>query len=134
MSINIGIVGATGNVGREMLSILCERGFDKKNIFPIASSRSEGMKVSYGNDEISVESLEKFDLNKIQVALFSAGSEISKDWAPKFAKAGCVVIDNSSHFRMDKNIALVVPEVNENALKIYKKKILLQIQIAPQFN
>ena len=83
------------------------------------------MKVSYGNDEISVESLEKFDLNKIQVALFSAGSEISKDWAPKFAKAGCVVIDNSSHFRMDPDVPLIIPEVNEEALADYKKKNII---------
>ena len=111
---NIAIVGATGNVGREMLSIILKR-FDKKNIFPIASSRSEGMKVSYGNDEISVESLEKFDLNKIQFIYLDL-----LNWAPKFAKAGCVVIDNSSHFRMDPDVPLIIPEVNEEAQKLKK--------------
>ena len=77
--------------------------------------------------------MEKYNFAKAKITIFAAGSAIAKKWAPVAAKK-TIVIDNSSHFRMDKNIALVVPEVNENALKIYKKKILLQIQIAPQFN
>ena len=87
MTLKIGIVGATGNVGREMLSILSEKGFKSENIFPIASSRSEGMKVSFGENEITVSALEKFNPAEIQIALFSAGGEISKEWAPKFAAA-----------------------------------------------
>ena len=125
MTLKIGIVGATGNVGREMLSILSEKGFKSENIFPIASSRSEGMKVSFGENEITVSSLEKFNPAEIQIALFSAGGEISKEWAPKFAAAGCIVIDNSSHFRMDPDVPLIVPEVNAEALAEYKKKNII---------
>ncbi|MBL6862075.1 MAG: aspartate-semialdehyde dehydrogenase [Pelagibacterales bacterium] len=125
MTLKIGIVGATGNVGREMLSILAEKGFKSENIFPIASSRSEGMKVSFGESEIVVSSLEKFNPREIQIALFSAGGEISKEWAPKFANAGCIVIDNSSHFRMDPDVPLIVPEVNADALSGYKKKNII---------
>ena len=125
MTLKIGIVGATGNVGREMLSILSEKGFKSENIFPIASSRSEGMKVSFGENEITVASLEKFNPAEIQIALFSAGGEISKEWAPKFAAAGCIVIDNSSHFRMDDDIPLIVPEVNPEDFKNFKTRNII---------
>ncbi len=125
MSINIAVVGATGNVGREMLSILSDKKYDAKNIFPVASERSAGSKVEYGNTELTVEAIEKFDISKVQIALFSAGSEVSKEWAPKFGKNNCVVIDNSSQFRMDDDIPLIVPEVNPDSIKDYKNRNII---------
>ena len=125
MSINIAVVGATGNVGREMLNILSEKNYDAKKIFPVASERSEGSKVEYGSTELTVEAIEKFDISKVQVALFSAGSEVSKEWAPKFGKKDCVVIDNSSQFRMDDDIPLIVPEVNPEDIKDFKKRNII---------
>ena len=125
MSINIAIVGATGNVGREMLNILFEKNYDAKNIFPVASERSAGSKVEYGNSELNVESIEKFDISKVQIALFSAGSEVSKEWASKFGEKNCVVIDNSSQFRMDDDIPLIVPEVNPDAIKDFKNRNII---------
>ena len=125
MSINIAVVGATGNVGREMLNILSEKNYDAKKIFPVASERSEGSKIEYGSTELTVEAIEKFDISKVQVALFSAGSEISKEWAPKFGEKDCVVIDNSSQFRMDDDIPLIVPEVNSEDIKDFKKRNII---------
>ena len=125
MSINIAVVGATGNVGREMLNILSEKNYDAKKIFPVASERSEGSKIEYGSTELTVEAIEKFDISKVQVALFSAGSEVSKEWAPKFGKKDCVVIDNSSQFRMDDDIPLIVPEVNPEDIKDFKKRNII---------
>ena len=125
MGINIAVVGATGNVGREMLNILSEKNYDAKNIFPVASERSSGSKVEYGNTELTVEAIEKFDISKVQIALFSAGSEVSKEWAPKFGEKNCVVIDNSSQFRMDDDIPLIVPEVNPGAIKDFKNRNII---------
>ena len=125
MSLKIGVVGATGNVGREMLSILSERGFKSNDIFAIASNRSEGMKVPFGEDELRVTSLDKFNPKEIEIALFSAGGDISKEWAPKFAEVGCIVIDNSSHFRMDPEVPLIVPEVNAEAISSFKHKNII---------
>ena len=125
MSINIAVVGATGNVGREMLNILSEKNYDAKKIFPVASERSEGSKIEYGSTELTVEAIEKFDISKVQVALFSAGSEVSKEWAPKFGEKDCVVIDNSSQFRMDDDIPLIVPEVNPEDIKDFKKRNII---------
>ena len=90
MSINIAVVGATGNVGREMLNILSDKNYDAKNIFAVASERSAGSKVEYGNTQLTVEAIEKFDISKVQIALFSAGSNVSKEWAPKFGEKNCV--------------------------------------------
>mgnify|MGYP001322766999 CR=1 FL=1 len=98
MSLNIAIVGATGNVGREMLNILSDRKYDSSNIFPVASSKSEGAKVEFGDKELTVEAIDKFDPAKADLALFSAGASVSKEWAPKFAEKNCIVIDNSSQF------------------------------------
>ena len=120
MSLNIAIVGATGNVGREMLNILSDRKYDSSNIFPVASSKSEGAKVEFGDKELAVEAIDKFDPAKVDLALFSAGASVSKEWAPKFAEKNCIVIDNSSQFRMDKDIPLIVPEVNPDAINNYK--------------
>ena len=125
MGINIAVVGATGNVGREMLNILSEKNYDAKNIFPVASERSAGSQVEYGNTELTVEAIEKFDISKVQIALFSAGSEVSKEWAPKFGEKNCVVIDNSSQFRMDDDIPLIVPEVNPEDIKDFKKRNII---------
>ncbi len=125
MSINIAVVGATGNVGREMLNILSDKNYDAKNIFAVASERSAGSKVEYGNTQLTVEAIEKFDISKVQIALFSAGSNVSKEWAPKFGEKNCVVIDNSSQFRMDDDIPLIVPEVNPDAIKDFNNKNII---------
>ena len=125
MSINIAVVGATGNVGREMLNILSDKNYDVKNIFAVASERSAGSTVEYGNTQLTVEAIEKFDISKVQIALFSAGSNVSKEWAPKFGEKNCVVIDNSSQFRMDDDIPLIVPEVNPDAIKDFNNKNII---------
>lgn len=117
-NIKIAVVGATGNVGRTFLQILAEQGYPAENIAAVASNRSANRPVSYGeNDIITVQSLEKFDFTGYDYALFSPGGAISAEYAPKAAAQGCVVIDNTSHFRMDKDIPLVIPEVNSDALK-----------------
>ncbi|AZL15895.1 aspartate-semialdehyde dehydrogenase [Rickettsiales endosymbiont of Stachyamoeba lipophora] len=114
---NVAIVGATGAVGREMLALLSEREFPVEKVYAVASRRSAGKDVSFGEVEIlKVESLEDFDFSKVDIALFSAGSNVSKNYAEKAAQAGCFVIDNSSAFRMEHNIPLIVPEVNLDAL------------------
>ena len=125
MSINIAVVGATGNVGREMLNILSDKNYDVKNIFAVASERSAGSTLEYGNTELTVEAIDKFDISKVQIALFSAGSDVSKEWAPKFGEKNCVVIDNSSQFRMDDDIPLIVPEVNPEAIQNFKNKNII---------
>ena len=125
MDHKIAIVGATGNVGREMLNILHDKKFKSENIFPVASSRSAGSKVDFGDEELVVEDLENFDISKADIALFSAGSSTSEKWASEFANKGCVVIDNSSHFRMDDDIPLIVPEVNPEDLKNFKKRNII---------
>ncbi|MEQ1790595.1 MAG: aspartate-semialdehyde dehydrogenase [Rickettsiales bacterium] len=122
MSYKIAVVGATGNVGRAMLSILSERRFPASEVVALASKRSLGKEVSYGETEIlKVRALEDYDFTDTDIAFFSPGSEVSKIYAPIAAKSGCVVIDNTSCFRMDKNIALVIPEVNADALKDFRK-------------
>lgn len=108
----IAVVGATGLVGETMLSILAERGFDPFCIVPLASSRSAGKRVGFGNRQLRVEDLAAFDPAGIDIALFAAGGAIAKEFAPKFAAAGAVVIDNSSTFRYDNDVPLVVAEVN----------------------
>ncbi|MEL7543527.1 MAG: aspartate-semialdehyde dehydrogenase [Pseudomonadota bacterium] len=125
MSYNVAVVGATGNVGQEMLSILEERAFPVKTVYAIASRRSIGRLVSYGDAELKCEDLEQFDFSKCDFALMSAGGDISKEWAPKIAATGCVVIDNSSAFRMDQDVPLIVPEVNAEAVAGYTKKNII---------
>lgn len=112
----IAVVGATGLVGREMLKVLEERGFGNSEIIPVASERSVGSKVSFNDSEISVVGIAQGLSMRPDYALFSAGGSTSLEWAPKFADAGVTVIDNSSAWRMDPNIPLVVPEVNSSAL------------------
>ena len=125
MEINVAIVGATGNVGQEMLAILAERLFPAKDVFALASRQSIGREVSFGDKTLKCRDLETFDFSKVDVALFAAGGAVAKEWAPKAAKAGCVVIDNSSHFRMDPQVPLIVPEVNADAVGGYAKKNII---------
>lgn len=122
MGFNVAVVGATGNVGREMLSILEERQFPVDKVFAIASRRSLGREVSFGDRTLKCEDLEQFDFSQCDFALLSAGGTIAKDWAPKIAATGCVVIDNSSAWRYDMDVPLVVPEVNADALDGFAKK------------
>ncbi len=122
MSYRVAVVGATGNVGREMLNILEERQFPASEVIPLASNRSKGKEVGYGERTLKVKALEDFDFAGTDIALFSAGSTVSEAFAPAAAKAGCVVIDNSSKYRMDPDVPLVVPEVNADALAGYSRK------------
>ena len=114
---NLAIVGSTGNVGREIISILDERDFPINNLYLLASSRSKGQIINYKDKEIAVEDLAEFYFSKVQIGLFSPGGSVSAEYAPKAAKAGCLVIDNTSFFRMKKDVPLIVPEVNAHALK-----------------
>jgi aspartate-semialdehyde dehydrogenase len=125
MEVNVALVGATGNVGQEILAILDERGFPVKQAFALASRQSIGREVSFGDKTLKCQDLETFDFSKVDIALFAAGGEVSKTWAPKAAKAGAVVIDNSSHFRMDPDVPLIVPEVNADAVAGFSKKNII---------
>lgn len=119
----IAVVGATGNVGREALAILAEREFPASEVVALASRRSIGKEVSYGEvSTLKVQCLDDYDFKGTDIAIFSPGSAISKIFAPKAAAAGCVVVDNTSQFRMDTDVPLVVPEVNPHAIADYKKR------------
>jgi aspartate-semialdehyde dehydrogenase len=122
MGYKVAIVGATGNVGREMLTILSERGFPADEVVALASRRSMGVEVSYGERVLKVKAIENHDFTDTDICLMSAGSEISKEWTPKIAAAGCVVIDNSSAWRYDPDVPLIVPEVNADAVADFRKK------------
>jgi len=117
---DVAVVGATGAVGEVMLEILAERKFPVGKVYPLASERSAGSRVRFGDKLLTVENLADFDFSKAQIGLFSAGASISKEYAPKAAAAGCVVIDNTSQFRNDDDIPLVVPEVNPEKIANYK--------------
>ena len=125
MGYNVVVVGATGNVGREMLNILEERQFPIDKIAVLASRRSLGTDVSYGDKTLKTKDLATFDFAGWDMALFAVGSEATKDYAPKAAKAGCVVIDNSSLYRYDPDVPLIVPEVNPQAVHGYAKKNII---------
>jgi aspartate-semialdehyde dehydrogenase len=125
MSYNVAVVGATGNVGREMMNILDEREFPVNEIFAIASRRSTGVEVSFGDKTLKCQDLETFDFSKCDFALMSAGSEVSKAWSPRIGATGCIVIDNSSAWRYDIDVPLVVPEVNADAVAGYRKKNII---------
>ena len=112
----VAVVGATGAVGREMVSILEERNFPVEKLTLLASARSAGSEMEYKGQKIPVQELTHESFAGIDIALFSAGASVSREYAPSAAKAGCVAIDNSSAFRMDKDIPLVVPEVNPDAI------------------
>jgi aspartate-semialdehyde dehydrogenase len=123
MGFKVAVVGATGAVGREMLSILAERQFPASEVFAVASERSAGGEVSFGEDDVlKVRDLDKFDFKGVDIGLFSPGAKVSAVHAPRAAKAGTVVIDNTSQFRMDPDVPLVVPEVNPQAIAQYKKR------------
>lgn len=125
MEVNLAVVGATGNVGQEMLNILDERLFPAKNVYALASRQSIGREISYGDRTLKCADLETFDFSKADIVLFAAGGSVAKEWAPKAAKAGAVVIDNSSHFRMDPDVPLIVPEVNADAVAGFAKKNII---------
>jgi aspartate-semialdehyde dehydrogenase len=122
MGYKVAVVGATGNVGREMLDILAERRFPADEVVAIASRRSQGVEVSFGDKTLKVKALENYDFADIDICLMSAGGAVSKEWSPKIAAKGAVVIDNSSAWRMDPDVPLVVPEVNADAVKGFTKK------------
>jgi aspartate-semialdehyde dehydrogenase len=124
MSYKVAIVGATGNVGREMLNVLAERQFPVSEVVALASTRSIGTEISFGEKTLKVKALDYYDFKGTDICLMSAGGKISKEWSPKIAAQGCLVIDNSSAWRMDREVPLVVPEVNAAALDEIKKGII----------
>ena len=119
---DIAVVGATGAVGETMLSILEQRQFPVGKIYPLASSRSAGGSIRFNGKNVLIGDLADFDFSQVQIGLFSAGGSVSEEYAPKAAAAGCVVIDNTSHFRYDDDIPLVVPEVNPEAIAQYRNR------------
>ena len=127
MGYRVVVVGATGNVGREMLNVLAEREFPIEELAAVASSRSTGDEIEFGETGkmLKVRNVEHFDFAGWDIALFAAGSDVSKVYAPKAAAAGCVVIDNSSLYRMDPDVPLIVPEVNPDAIDGYKAKNII---------
>ena len=127
MGYRVVVVGATGNVGREMLTVLAEREFPIDEIAAVASSRSTGDEIHFGDTDrlLKVKNIEHFDFTGWDIALFSAGSEVAKTYGPIAAAAGCVVIDNSSYWRMDPDVPLIVPEVNPDAIDGYKAKMII---------
>lgn len=125
MGYRIAVVGATGNVGREVLSILSERGFPADEVVALASRRSQGTEVSFGDSVLKVKALDTHDFTKSDIAIMSAGGGLSTEWAPKIGQSGCVVIDNSSAFRYDPDVPLIVPEVNADAIEGFSKKNII---------
>ncbi len=124
MGYKVAVVGATGNVGREMLDILAERAFPADEVVALASRRSQGTEVSFGDKTLKTKTLDTYDFSDVDLCLMSAGGEVSKEWSPKIAAQGAVVIDNSSAWRYDPDVPLVVPEVNAEALREIKKGIV----------
>ncbi|MGB3415844.1 MAG: aspartate-semialdehyde dehydrogenase [Mesorhizobium sp.] len=125
MGFKVAVVGATGNVGREMLNILEERGFPVSEVVPLASRRSLGTEVSFGDKTLKTRVLDSYDFSDTDIALMSAGGNVSKEWSPKIGKQGCIVIDNSSAFRYDPDVPLIVPEVNPDAVTGFSKKNII---------
>jgi len=126
MGYRVAVAGATGSVGREILKVLVERKFPADEVFALASRNSVGREVSYGDDiTLTVQELSKFDFSGIDIGLFSPGSAVSRKEAPRAAEAGCVVIDNTSQFRMDADVPLVVPEVNGDAIAGYRERNII---------
>ncbi|MDE1939293.1 MAG: aspartate-semialdehyde dehydrogenase [Alphaproteobacteria bacterium] len=124
MSYKVAVVGATGNVGREMLNVLAQRQFPVSEVVALASTKSIGTEVSFGDKTLKVKALDYYDFKGTDVVLMSAGGKVSKEWSPKIAAQGAIVIDNSSTWRMDREVPLVVPEVNAAALDGIKKGII----------
>jgi aspartate-semialdehyde dehydrogenase len=125
MGYKVAVVGATGNVGREMMNVLAEREFPADEVFAIASRRSLGIEVSFGDKTLKCQDLKQFDFSKADFCLMSAGSAVPKEWAPKIGATGCIVIDNSSCWRYDRDVPLIVPEVNAAAVGGYTKKNII---------
>src|SRR6201993_2216721 len=122
MGYSVAVVGATGNVGREMLGILAERAFPADEVIAVASRHSQGVEVSFGDRILKCRALEHTDFSGIDICLMSAGGAVSREWSPKIGAQGAVVIDNSSAWRYDSDVPLVVPEVNADALAGYRKR------------
>ena len=125
MGYKVAVVGATGNVGREMLDILAEREFPADEVVAIASRRSQGTECSFGDKTLKVKALDHFDFSDVDICLMSAGGAVSKEWSPKIGAQGAVVIDNSSAWRMDHDVPLIVPEVNADAIVGFRKKNII---------
>ncbi len=125
MGYKVAIAGATGNVGAEMLEILAERGFPADEVVALASRRSQGKEISFGDKTLKVQAMENFDFSSVDICLMSAGGSIAKEWAPKIAAKNCVVIDNSSAWRYDQDVPLIVPEVNADDIVDFKKKNII---------
>ncbi|MEM9221741.1 MAG: aspartate-semialdehyde dehydrogenase [Pseudomonadota bacterium] len=125
MGFHVAVVGATGNVGREIFDIMAERGFPADKVTALASRRSQGTEVSYGDTTVVCDDLETADFSTVDICLMSAGGDVSRKWAPKIGRAGAVVIDNSSAFRMDPDVPLIVPEVNADAVTGFSKKNII---------
>ncbi|UUP17553.1 aspartate-semialdehyde dehydrogenase [Nitratireductor thuwali] len=125
MGFKIAVAGATGNVGREMLNILEERGFPADEVVALASRRSVGQEASYGDKTLKVKALENYDFSDTDICLMSAGGGVSQEYSPRIGKQGCVVIDNSSAFRYDQDVPLIVPEVNPDAVEGFRKKNII---------
>ncbi len=125
MGFKVAVVGATGNVGREILDILAERAFPADEVIAVASRRSQGVECSYGERTLKVKALENTDFSDVDICLMSAGSAVSKEWAPRIAAKDAVVIDNSSCWRYDADVPLVVPEVNADAVATFRKKNII---------
>src|SRR5271169_4972903 len=117
MGYKVAVVGATGNVGREMLAILAERSFPADEVVALASRKSVGQECSFGDKTLKVKALDHYDFSDVDICLMSAGGAVSKEWSPKIGAQGAVVIDNSSAWRMDPDVPLIVPEVNADAVK-----------------
>src|SRR5438270_8956175 len=122
MGFKVAVVGATGNVGREMLEVLAERRFPADEMVALASRKSQNVEVSYGDATLKCKALEHYDFSDVDICLMSAGSAVSKEWSPRIAAAGAVVIDNSSCWRLDADVPLIVPEVNADAVAGFRKK------------
>jgi aspartate-semialdehyde dehydrogenase len=122
MGYKVAVVGATGNVGREMLAILAERAFPADEVVALASRRSQGSEISFGDRILKAKTLDTYDFSDVDLCLMSAGGEVSKEWSPKIAAQGAIVIDNSSAWRYDQDVPLVVPEVNADAVRGVAKK------------
>jgi aspartate-semialdehyde dehydrogenase len=125
MAFKVAVAGATGNVGREMLNILEERGFPVSEVVPLASRRSAGTEVSFGDRTLKVRALDSYDFSDTDICLMSAGGAVSKEWSPKIGRQGCVVIDNSSAWRYDADVPLIVPEVNPDAIAGFTKRNII---------
>jgi len=125
MGYKVAVVGATGNVGREMLAILAERNFPADEVVALASRKSVGTECSFGDKTLKVKALDHYDFSDTDICLMSAGGSVSKEWSPKIGAAGAVVIDNSSAWRMDPDVPLIVPEVNADAVKGFTKKNII---------